>query len=342
MLETIKNILINESFLKAIVSTIALILLGFILKKKKVFNDTAEKVISSLVVNLGIPCLAFVAFMTDFDESQIENGFIILILALILYLIFFFIGNLLFKKSSKPSRHVFTCIFMLSQVTLFALPIAEMLFGDDILIYINILSIVFRFILYGYALPTIREDNSVCLSKREQRKKFWFAPVITAMFIGFLIWISQPIAPKVNINGIYVSIFRIDKTLSPIYYPIYMLKSITTPLAMILIGIGMANSTFSNAFKNKIAWLLAMLRSFVAPFIAFLLYELLVITHIIEPNKLVLATLVLCFGAPVSAILATFSIQYNQESYNTTNACFLSTLLSIINIPGWVCLLMLW
>ena len=63
----------DMGFLSAIASTVLIILLGFFCRKRGIFNENVGKTLSSIVLTVALPALAFTAFMTDID-TELEKS----------------------------------------------------------------------------------------------------------------------------------------------------------------------------------------------------------------------------------------------------------------------------
>ena len=66
------DIITNQDFLAAVFSTIFVIMLAFFLRRKNIIKENAKTVISSLVLKLGLPAMAFSAFMTDLNANEFK------------------------------------------------------------------------------------------------------------------------------------------------------------------------------------------------------------------------------------------------------------------------------
>ena len=53
----------NEKINSAIISSVAIILLGYVMRRKKVFDDRTAKVLTQVVLSVSIAALAFKSFM---------------------------------------------------------------------------------------------------------------------------------------------------------------------------------------------------------------------------------------------------------------------------------------
>ena len=79
MFEIIKNTLTDNALLGAIFSSISIILLGFMLRKKEMINATAAKMLTKIVLTVALPALAFTSFMKDLNQEQLKQGMSILV-----------------------------------------------------------------------------------------------------------------------------------------------------------------------------------------------------------------------------------------------------------------------
>ena len=114
-MDLIVEILTDQQFLGAILASIAFLVLGFVLRRKNLIGDGGKNVINTLVMKVAIPCMAFCAFMSDFDVSSLASNALILVLTLVLYAVFLVLGNLFFWKKGKGKRSVYGMIFAVGQ-----------------------------------------------------------------------------------------------------------------------------------------------------------------------------------------------------------------------------------
>lgn len=328
------EILTNQNFLGAILTVVVFIFLGYILEKKKIVSEGLDKVITFLVLNIGVPALVFKSFMSDFDIEKLKTNFIVLLLSLIAYILLIVIGNLIFIKKEKEKRNVYAIIIALSQVSLFSLPIINAVYKtNEALIPINILSIMFRIFLYGYSYAVFSSLSGEEVNVKSRIKKVFVNPIVIAMLIGIFVWVTQDIMFKVNVDGEMVSILRVDKVLSPIYMVIEYASGITTPLSMMLIGISIGKYNLKDTITSKLSWLLAVLRSIGGPLVMFILIVITKEVFKVNLNTYQMAGLLFAFAAPVSAVVNTYAIKFQKEEFYSSSACFLSSILSIVIFP---------
>ena len=198
----------------------------------------------------------------------------------------------------------------------------------------SMVAIAFRVMLYPYAFYSISGVAVTGGSLKQNLKKAFLTPVMLAMFAGFFIWLTQGLLPCPG----GIPLLRLDLRFPALYAVVPQMATLVNPLAMLLIGSTLGESRLGDALRDGKAWFIAFLRMFIAP-----LYTLAVLcllqqigwTHFTEVT---LMTVVMCFAAPLSAVLCTFFITYQEEADMAARVCLLSTLFCVLSTPLFYCL----
>lgn len=327
----------NSTFLGAIILTIALILVGYLFTKHNVFKTNPSQIFSTIAMKIALPSLAFCGFMSDFDVSQ----FGIFLISFIGFGVLFLLARIIFIKINKDDRDLCRICFSLGQVSLIGLPIAKAIYGHNAVTSANMVLLSFRLYLYIYAFFLISKVELNKDSIKQTLKRTFLTPMMIAMFVGLLFWLSQLFMPKVSINGVDASLLRIDLTLPQLYYPIKVIGDLAVPISMLLVGSSLAKINLKLALKNVLAWVTAALRSFLAPSIILglvVLYQVITKGTDFEFSHDAAITIVILFSAPVSVTVNTLVVEYDRNSILTSDTVFLSTLLSLISMPVYIVL----
>ncbi len=337
MFKVALEILKDPNFIGAILISICFILLGFILRYKNVISKDGKSILSFLVLKVSLPCLAFSAFMTDFKIEDFKNNIMVFIVSLLLFIFFLFIFNILCFKLDKKRRKVIAILIVIGQLTFFAIPVLKTIYSNNLseaMIPANMMTLSFRFILYIYCYFAI---SNLEFNKKEVKKSLktiFLNPVMIAMFLGLIIWLTQNIDfLKINISDESYSIFRIDKTLPSIYMVISTGEKLNTPLAMLVIGCILGEANIVNAIKDKLAWLISLAKTILVPILALLIVMLLQSLKVINFNEYDVAVIGLGFAAPLSAVVSTYCSKYENEMELASRVTFISTILCVITYP---------
>lgn len=337
MLASAAGLLADRSFLSVFCAAMLTILLGWGLRKKNILKAESRPVLNTLLLKLTIPCLAFDAFMTSFHGGELRRNLQILLLAFALYLSMIAVSQLLFYHCGRRRANLYGLCFAIGQLSLYSMPILRAIYREEpaeAMLTASMVSIAFRVMLYLYAFFSISGLQMTGGSLKSSLKKAFVSPVMLAMFAGFLIWLTQNLLPQPG----GLPLLRPDLRWPALYAVVPQLANLVNPLAMLLIGATLGESDLQSALRDGKSWWIAFLRMFAAP-----LYTLAVLcltqrlgwTHFGEPTVM---AVVLCFAAPLSAVLCSFFITYRQEADTAARVCLLSTLMCVVSTPLFYCL----
>ncbi len=325
----------NNNFISAFLMVIIFIFLGFILRKTKIFNDSATEFLSKFLLLILIPCLAFRAFMCDFQIDEFKSNIGIFIFSFILFLLIIVISQIIIFFCNKNNYKIYSIMIALGQMTLFSIPIIKEIYVDnnEVIIASNMITLSFRLYLYIYAYLVVSKTKITKENLKKSLKNIFLNPIMIAMFLGLIIYLTQGFMYKVNINAKEYSILRIDKTLPSFYNVIDILQKMTTPLAMFLVGLTLGKENTKKAFVDYKAYLISFCRTFLVPAFTLAICLLSNLMHFTNFSNIQVMVIVLCFASPLSAVVNTYCISYKNQSYFASDVTFLSTIMAIISMP---------
>lgn len=339
-MDEILEIIQNQKFLSAVLSTVIVILISFILRRKNIIGENAKKAVADLVLKLALPAMAFNAFMSDFSKSEANSTMQVFLFGLAMYLILIFGLKLLFKYTFKnisdKTKQVYQIVIIFGNVTFFTFPIVADLYGDIASIPAQIMILVFRLFAYTYALFSMAGIKVDKEHIGKTVKSILLNPIVVCTFFGLLIWLTQDYLPKVKVDGMDVSILRFDKSIPAIYSFVQYIAKMCTPLSWVLIGLTIGEASFAEAFKNKAAWILSICRTIFVPVLTLGLIVLLQYIGITNVSQYGFIACVLMLASPLSVVINTYSVKYNRESYLVSDTCFISTIMGAITLPIFI------
>ncbi len=334
-MDIIISVLTNQSFLGAIIASIAFIFIGFLLRRINLIKEGGRKVLNTIVMNVAIPCMAFCAFMNDFDVDKLSSNLIIFAIDIVFYIFFLAIGRLIFIKFGKEKGRIYAILISIGQLTFFSMPLLAATYGSEsgILITTSLMSIAFRLFTYLYSYVIITGEKITKDNVGKTLRKVFVNPIMICMFLGLLIWLIQNVIWQVEIDGICYGFLRIDKTLPALYKIFQFGNNMATPLCMLTIGLTLGESNILEAIKNGLAWVIATIRVLIIPLVILGICILIQLTGLIHFDEIQLAAMVIGNAAPVGAIVAVYCVDSNKEAYIASDSIMLSTVLSFISIP---------
>lgn len=343
MFEMIKTTLTDNALLGAIFSSISIIFLGFMLRKKEMINGTAAKTLTKVVLTVALPALAFTAFMKDLNPEQLKQGMNILIWGFAFYIILIPLTKIIFVKVKGDKQDVYRTLTIFGSTTFFGTPIVQAIYGSTGTMFANIFNIPYRVFLYSYAYIKMSGTKMDKENFKKNMKEVFLNPIILATFAGLLIWIFQDYMPQVMVGAgeeaKHVAFLRIDQTLPWLYKPLDYLKTLASPLAWLSIGATLAEVPFKKAVVQKDAWGYSLIKVFAIPAINMLLLVVLSTTGILPVAFEGVATTVIMMAAPTATVAAAYAISFDREAVFTSNCSLLSTVVAVAATPVWLVIL---
>ncbi|BDR57968.1 AEC family transporter [Xylocopilactobacillus apicola] len=328
----------NMDIISAISSTLFIILLGFILRKRGIFDNKFGKIMTKVVLSVSLPALAFNSFMVPIDEKTLQHGINVLIFGILIYIILIFVTPLLYLHYDRDKKTVLSVLTTFGSTTFFGIPIVAAIYGPKGTMYASIFNIGYRIFLYSYAYIVM---SGLKMDKKNVKQMF-LNPVVIATFLGLILWIIQPSMPKVSgispttKAAVEVAFYRIDVTAPWLYKPLTYLASLSSPLAWLAIGATLGEISIKDAASNKTAWYYTFMKTLVVPLITFVLLFVLKITNLMPVDLTAVATMIIMMATPTAAVVSSYAIGFDREAVMTSNASFLSTIGSVVMIPIWI------
>ncbi|QVK18189.1 AEC family transporter [Mycoplasmatota bacterium] len=333
--EIIVKTLGDPKMLAAVSSSILIILLGFYLRKKEIFDPKTSKILSKVVLMVAIPALAYKAFMVDINKESLSNGINVLIWGFIIYILLIFVSKLFYVKYEGSKKEVLEVLTVFGSTTFFGIPIVGAFYGAEGVMYASIFNIAYRVFLYSFGYIKL---TGIQISK-ENAKKMFINPIIIATFLGIFVWMFQGYLPQVKVNGASYAFARIDQTATWLYQPMVYLARLCSPLAWLAIGTKLAEISLKQAVESKASWHYSIMKVIAVPTINILLLILLTVTGILPLSFVAVATVIIMMATPTATVAAAFAISADKEALLTSNSSLLSTVVSVICMPIWIIIL---
>ena len=286
-----------------------LMLLGIFARRKEILNDSNQKQISSLVINIAYP--AIILSSVSGEGARMEGGELIFAfgVAIAVLLIAVFLGQIIPRVLGYEKKYhgIINVMTVFTNIGFMGIPMIYGIYGADALIYMTIFLIPFNVLFYSYAIQTIQPYG-------EEKKKFHLRDL---MNIGMGACVISVI--------IYFSEVRLPYVLNT---TIQMVGSLTAPLAMMLIGASLPDIPWKSLFKNGRLIAFVLLKMLILPTLV-----LLALGQFVD-NQILLAVALCALATPSGNMLAMLAAIYNKDSFLTaTEGISMTTAVSVITMP---------
>ena len=292
----------------------SIIAIGFFAIRRKKLDSSAIGVLTYVYSNIMLPCAIVKAMIFDFTLSILKECMYIIGISVFVIAFELLISFLFNKITRQPKldQNLYKYCILFSNFGIMGIPIIETVFGSEGLFYMSVFILILRIMINSYGFMLLQKDTpySTGINIAMFKNKF-----IIAMIIGVLVSI-------LNIN-----------IPSPIQSLIDTLSRANAPIGMMIVGMNIAEYPVIEMFKNKLAWIIVVLRLLVIP-----IFGLLVLWHFHININAVLAA-VTTLGLPCPAYASILSKKYGGNYVRGSQIVVTSTLFSAITIPFlvWLC-----
>ncbi len=282
-----------------------LMMIGVLLFRTKKISVQGSKDIGNILVYVIMPCVVVNAYMTEFSMERLRGLAIAFGLSAAALALAMALSALLFRR--HPIENFGTAF---SNAGFMGIPIVQAVLGSEAVFYVSAFVALLNFLQWTYGVFVITGDR-----RQISAKKIVTNPILISMVVGILAFVLP-----VEVPGM------ITGTLS-------LIAGMNAPVAMISIGIYLAQTRLSELILDKTAWLSALVRLFVIPAVTLGLLSLV-------PDRYMLIKMAVLMVAvtPVGSNVAIFAQIHNKDYTQAVKSVCLSSVLSLISIPAVISL----
>ena len=213
------------AFLQTFINVVMIVILavpGFALRKVRLLPDKAASIFAVLLLYISQPFLMMASlFNKEFQPSMLVNFGWVLLFAVVLQLLVYFVSKLIFcKTKEEASRRACVACSYLGNVGFMGIPVMEMLFpgNSDMVLYTVVYNIAFNAMSWTLGVFTITGDK-----KRINPLKIVLNPPMIAVIV--------------SLPFFFLNVHIPEQVMTPISY----LGDMTLPLSMVILGVRLAD-----------------------------------------------------------------------------------------------------
>ncbi|GIO23505.1 AEC family transporter [Oceanobacillus sp. J11TS1] len=287
-----------------------IVLIGWIVKRKKLISEDGQRAFTTLLLYVALPCLIISSMHMPFQYEQAYGALIMFVLSIYIMSGTLFLSRFIARRLtiSMDRKAVFENVILFGNQGFIGMVIILQLFGQEGVLFASVFNLIYYVLIWTYAIYIMNPEG---------------LPDSKAMFIlknpGFL----------ATMVGFILFIFPIQIP-SFIMEPIAIIGQMTVPLSMIMIGMMISAITFSRAvayMKDALVYIAVLIRLFIYPILFFLPLLFFQI-----PFEWFMVACLLS-ATPSPATISMYAQVYGGDMEFSSVVVFFSTLLSVISIP---------
>ncbi len=290
--------------LKQCLIMLMLIITGYILYRKKLVTDAGSRELSNILVRIIIPCVIISAYLSaDFSMQRIKGLAIMAGLSLTALVIAMIVSYLIFGRRKRVEN--FSAAFC--NAGFMGIPLVSATLGTEAVFYVAVFVALLNIFQWTYGL-VIMTGNRKFISHR----KIITNPVV----IGFVIAIAGFLIP-VHIPAL-------------ITVPVSYVGAMNTPVAMIVLGVYLAQTDMRQILKNRSVWVCSIVRLVIIPAVTI---AVMMIVPVAKDYMIIKQIALIAAITPVGSNIAIFAKLYGGDYEQSVRVVCLSTILCIVTMP---------
>ncbi len=300
--------------LKNVLIFVLLAIPGYVLVKTKLLKLEDSNVLSSLLLNIGMPFLVFQCVL----EVELSNkNLISFLIVSIIFVLSLFLSVIIVKPTLKIEKDtnqkgVMHVASIIPNNGFLGIPLAVALYYDSAPIIISLIAVMNiwnNLFLLSYGTFLISRDK-----KYVSVKGVLTNPILIAFILGLLF-----------------NVLKITSFLPELTQFSNHLKNIVTPLSMIILGMKFASIKITDIVKNKKFYMVAFLKLILLPI--FIVGTTVLISQFVNLSNEIIIAIFIGVATPTATLTTTLADKFNLDCKNASVYSLGTTLFSPITIP---------
>lgn len=304
-----------EVLANQLIQLFLIICMGYLLYKVKIFNGHVNQKLTKLLLNVSMPAMILSSVLEQTERPPINEVTTVFVAALAMYIILPFISILLVKIMRIPKEQQGLYMFMhtFSNVGFMGFPIISALYGETAVFYTAIINVMFNLSVFTYGVIMVNYAGGEKASLNAQKL---LSPGIIGAALALVIYAANIHLPV------------------PVESAVQTLGSVTTPLAMLMIGSTLAAMDIKEIFNDARVYVFSVIKQIVIPIALFY------VARVFISDEFILGIVFIMLLMPVANTGLLFATEYNRDEGLAAKTVFITTLMSLFTIPLgiWICM----
>ncbi|MFQ9514814.1 MAG: AEC family transporter [Eubacterium sp.] len=304
------TVLVNQ-----LIQLFLIICVGYLVFKLEILNETVNKHINSLVINVTMPLMIISSVLSMNNRPDTSTVISLFAVSVVFFIIMpvlaFIIVKIMLRTMHivKARQGVYMFMLIFSNVGFMGMPILQAACGEDgptAVFYAAVLNIFFNLAVFTYGVIIIGYGDTV---ETTLKLKDLLSPGILCSVIAIIIY-------GVNIH--------FPSTIENV---IDTVGDLTSPLAMILVGSTLASMKLREVFNEWRVYVFSIIKQFVLPILLYPVFRFCI------SDDLLFNVMFIEFLMPIANIALMLATEYELDYKFVSKTIFISTLMSLVSIP---------
>lgn len=291
--------------------------IGYVAAKLGYLDMNVKDKITSLLLNITLPCM-IIASAGNLDAStlgiQVPLSLLLGAVAFFLWVLVAFLFNVVFRVPKKQ-RPLYYFMSVCSNTSFIGIPVADTLYGESAALLCSVFIMATSTLMYSVGIALLVGGGNGLSDQKSSKSQV-------------LVVIRAVISPlTVSALLAIVLVFSGFKMPLLIQEPMDLVGSITPPVAMMLVGVIIANEKVGNVLREWRLYPYILIRQLLASAAAY------VVLSFFINDPVLLGIFTVMFAMPVGSMAPMFCASYGKDAVLPAKGTILSTIASFAIVP---------
>lgn len=287
-----------------------LLLTGYGIARKEMADQHTMGHISKMINYIFNPMLMLSSCIGAIGKIDKVSWFMVFALSLVIFIVMIALSYViapLFTKA-KGQKEMYQMMLIFGNFGFMGIPVVRGVYGEEYVVYVLAFILSFNIFFYTFAFALVEGRFSLASVKK------MFNPGMIAAVITILIMIFEPPIPTF------------------IATTVTYLGNVTSPMAMIAVGVTMANSDLKAIFTNNKIYVFTLLRSILIPLLA------IPVVRMLPLDTTVIGICLIEIAMPIANMPLILGTERGMDCTDCSAGIIMTTLFSVLTIPVLVAL----
>ncbi|MCR3761175.1 AEC family transporter [Clostridium felsineum] len=160
----------NTNIINQIIILTLMMIVGVVLRKRKIITDEVNKGISNILMSLTLPCMIIYSFNFDFSMDMLKKAIMIFFYSVGIHIFLIILSEPLYFKFGKSKKNVFKFATIFSNCGFVGFPIVQGIFGNIGVFYTAVFTIPFNIFMFTYGIMLFTGESNLKSIKKKPIK----------------------------------------------------------------------------------------------------------------------------------------------------------------------------
>lgn len=287
-----------------------LMLVGFVLYKKRVLDPGSIRAFTFIVINIANPAMIIASAFSAEKNSRGSELLLTLLISVVMYaaliVLSFLVPRILRVKKSEVG--IYQAMTVFANVGFMGFPVISSVYGPQALLFASIFLLPNNVLIYTYGIYLMKKDRVKSEKARTDLRQIFNIGVIACLcaIVLYMFKISLPDFAEASITH---------------------LSNLIVPLSMMVIGASLADVHLREIIRDVKLIIFSVIKLLIIPIAGCL------ILRIAVQNEVILGVSVVMLAMPVGSMTSMIAQQYGGDHELASKYVAATTALSVLTVP---------